>query len=272
MILVSVVGALVACIFLVPTLSDLISIARLVFGQATPAKRGAPADLPRLLFLVPAHNEEALIASCVESLRSQRYPTDRFAIHVIADNCRDRTADVARGAGAECIERNDPTRPGKPYAIVWAFGRLAISDFDAVVIVDADTAVDLEFARELAAAAPLRTKVVQGHFDVRNRRDNALTRMAAVLSAANHRFAFGLKTRVGINVPLSQGFLLIGTQVLAVHSWNAFSIAEDVELYVRLTEQGVRIESAPKARIYSEEARSCSARAQPSVTGGPRAS
>jgi cellulose synthase/poly-beta-1,6-N-acetylglucosamine synthase-like glycosyltransferase len=56
-------------------------------------------------------------------------------------------------------------------------------------------------------------------------------------------------------VPISQGFA-IGTQVLAVHKWNAFSIAEDVELYVRLTEQGVRIESAPKARVYSEEARS----------------
>lgn len=255
MILLSLLGAAAACVLLVPTLSDLVSLARLALGKIPVRIADIGAAPPRLLFLVPAHNEETLIGSCVASLRALQYPSDRVAIHVIADNCSDHTAHVARAAGALCMERDVPDLPGKPQAIAWALVRLPLADFDAVVIVDADAVVNAEFAQGLAAAGPLRAKVVQGYNDVRNRRDNALTRMAAVLSAANHRFAFGLKTRVGLNVPLTTGVAL-GTQVLITHGWQAFSIGEDWELYALLTERGVHTESAPRARIYAEEARS----------------
>ena len=235
-----------------PTLSDLVSLVRWTLGQGLREPR-VPGELPRLLFLVPAHNEEALIGSCVASLRAVRYPGDRVAIQVIADNCNDRTAEMARKAGAQCLERLAPDLRGKPHAIAWALGQIALPEYDAVVIVDADVVVDEGFAQAIAAAAPLRSKVVQGYNDVRNRQDNALTRMAAVLSAANHRFAFGLKTRLGLNVPLTTG-VAIGTEVLETHGWKAFSIGEDWELYALLTERGVHTEGAPKARLYAEEA------------------
>ena len=253
MILLSLCGAVIALILLVPTVSDLISAVRLAFGPRLP-KAGGEA-FSRLLILVPAHNEEALIASCIASLRAQRYPPEHYAIHVIADNCTDNTAALARAAGAHCLERHDLTQRGKPHAIAWALERLPIADFDALVIVDADAVVDPGFAAGIAAAAPLRAQIVQGYNDVHNRTDNAITRMAAVLSAANHRFAFGLKTRVGLNVPLGTG-VAVGTDVLAAHGWKAFSIGEDWELYALMTERGVRTRSAPAARIFAEEARS----------------
>jgi len=245
-----VILTLCVCVLLLPTLSDLLSLSRIALRR----RRGpttTPSGPPRLLFLVPAHNEEQLIASCVKSLTSMPY--ERFAVCVVADNCNDQTASVVRAAGVECLERQDPMRQGKPYAIVWALDRLPIQDFDAVVIVDADTVVDRDFASALAMAAPLRYKVVQAYNDVRNRAENALTRMAAVLSAANHRFAFGLKQRAGVNVPLSTGVCL-GTEVLRTFGWKAFSICEDWEVYAQLTTQGVRIESVPAARLFAEEA------------------
>ena len=255
MILISLLGTAVASLLLVASLSDLISLARVVLGRgsARPAQR--PDGTPRLLFLVPAHDEELLITSCVHSFLQQEYPAAALAMFVIADNCTDRTAALARAAGATCLERYDLSHPGKPQAIAWALRRLPIADFDGVVIVDADVVLDAGFAAGIAEAAPVRAKVVQAYNDVRNPHDSALTRMAAVLSAANHGFAFALKTRAGVNVPLGAG-MSIGTDVLQKYGWQVFTIGEDWELYALLTEQGVHTESAPRARIYAEEARS----------------
>jgi len=206
-----------------------------------------------LLFLVPAHNEELLIQSCLGSLTRLAYPTERFDILVVADNCTDRTAELARQAGVRCLERQDPSRRGKPYAIVWALSQLPLGGIDAVVIVDADTVLRNDFAEALARLAPLREKAAQAYNDVANADDNALTRMAAVLSAANHRFAYALKGRAGLNIPLSAG-MCVGAGLLERFGWPAFSIGEDWELYAFLTEHGVRIEPATGARLLAQEA------------------
>jgi len=246
--------ALLAAVLLLPSLSDAVSIARARRGGAVP-RRPATARPPDLLFLVPAHNEELLIESCLRSLLQQHYPVKRRAITVIADNCTDRTAALARRLGVPCLERHDPNRPGKSYALAWALQHVQLAQIDAVVIIDADSVVAPDFAAALAAAGPLRVKVVQPFNGVRNGADNALTRMAAVLSTANHRFAFSLKNRAGLNVPLSNGMCL-GADVLAATGWGAYSICEDWEMYALLTERGTRIESAPEARILAEEASS----------------
>jgi hypothetical protein len=80
--------------------------------------------------------------------------------------------------------------------------------------------------------------------------------MSAVLAAATHQFAYPLKGRAGLNVPLVGNGMAIGTDVLGRYGWHAFSICEDWEMFALLTERGVAIESAPRARILSQEARS----------------
>jgi cellulose synthase/poly-beta-1,6-N-acetylglucosamine synthase-like glycosyltransferase len=251
--LITIGIALAAAVLLLATVSDLISLVRSPFNKKTP---GAPSDPPRFLFIVPAHNEEQLIASCVKSLLALRYPPDRFTTVVIADNCTDLTAARARAAGACCVERSDARLPGKPRAIAWALRQLPVDAYDAVVVIDADTMVDLEFAAALARFAPLRHKVLQAYFDVANPCDSALTRMAAVLAAANFRFAYALKRKVANNAPLLGNGMCIGTGVLATHGWRAFTIAEDWELYALYTTAGVPIESAHEARLFAQEAAS----------------
>jgi len=242
----------IAAVLLLPTVSDLVALARTLRRTGT-KQPGATSALPRLLFLVPAHDEELMIESCLRSLSNLRYPRDHASVVVVADNCTDRTAELASASGAVCLEREDPQRRGKPWAIAWALDRLPMRSHDAMVIVDADSRVDPDFAARLAAAAPLSDKAVQPYNDVSNRTDSALTRMAAVLSAARFRYMNALKQRVGLNVPLANG-LCIGTQVLTTHGWRAFSICEDWEMYVILTLKGVPIESVPAARIFSQEA------------------
>lgn len=255
MILLSVLIGLLAALVLLPTVSDLVSLLQLAVGRQPPTRR-IPAEPPRLLFLVPAHNEQRMIESCVRSLMALQYPVERFTTVVVADNCTDRTAELARCAGASCLEREDRSLPGKPRAIAWALKQLPVDRFDAVIIIDADTVVDREFGSALANAAPVSGCAFQAYFDVRNPGDSLLTRMATVLAAANYRFAYALKGRVGLNAPLLGNGMCLGTEVLAEHGWKAFTIAEDWELYALYTTEGVPIESLETAHLYAQEARS----------------
>jgi 1,2-diacylglycerol 3-beta-glucosyltransferase len=252
MIAASILIAIVAVVLLLPAVSDLLSLARIALGR--PRRRSVPDEAPHLLFLVPAHNEELLIESCITSVTTQRYPRWRYDVVVIADNCTDRTGDLARAAGARCLERHEPDRPGKPRAIAWALARLPVREYDAVVIVDADTIVNAEFADAVAQRGPLAGKAVQPYNDVRNPADNALTRMAAVFAAARYRGAFLLKRRAGLNIPLSAGMCL-GSDVIAASGWTTFSLSEDWEWYARLTVGGVPIDFTPEAHIYAQETR-----------------
>jgi cellulose synthase/poly-beta-1,6-N-acetylglucosamine synthase-like glycosyltransferase len=252
MIVVSLVLGFGAVVLLLPTLSDLVSVFRISLGRS---RRSAtrPSEPPHFLFLVPAHNEELLLPACLESLRRLRYPRERVHVVVVADNCTDRTADIARGAGVSCLVRTAPADAGKPRAIAWALSQVKVSDYDAIVIVDGDTELDPDFAAHAAAAAPLAHRVLQPYNGVSNQSENALTRMAAVLSAANHGLAYVLKTHARLNVPLSVG-MCIGSRVLSRVGWTVTSLSEDWEFYAILTARGVRIEEVPQARIRAQEA------------------
>lgn len=253
MIVLSLLLGAGALVLLLPVISDLLSVVRIALGGRW--SRAGSGEPPRLLFLVPAHNEELLIRTCLESLTQLEYPADRFDVLVVADNCVDRTAELARQTGVRCLERSNPDLRGKPHALAWAVSQLSLRELDAVIIVDADTVVRSDFAEALARLGPLRDKAAQAYNDVANPNDNALTRMAAVLSTANHHFAYGFKDRAGLNVPLSAG-MCVGAGLLEQYGWPAFSIGEDWEFYAFLTERGIRIEKATGARLLAQEARS----------------
>jgi cellulose synthase/poly-beta-1,6-N-acetylglucosamine synthase-like glycosyltransferase len=111
-----------------------------VLAAFLPARAGS-ALVPevRCAVLVPAHDEETGIAATLTSIKAHLGPQDRLL--VVADNCTDRTAEVARSAGAEVIERQDPDRRGKGFALDRGVRALEAAAPDVVVIVDADCLV-----------------------------------------------------------------------------------------------------------------------------------
>src|SRR5438046_2319517 len=75
--------------------------------------------------LIPAHNEEAILGTLLESLSMLVYPQDRYTVYVVADNCTDNTAELARATGwVRVYERFDETRRGKGYALSWLWQKL----------------------------------------------------------------------------------------------------------------------------------------------------
>ena len=99
---------------------------------------------PRVIVLIPAHNEEGCIAGALRSVWAQSRPPDRGV--VVADNCSDRTTEVARRWGAEVYETTGNTHK-KAGALNQALGDILpdLQDEDAVLVMDADSFLDEGF-------------------------------------------------------------------------------------------------------------------------------
>jgi hypothetical protein len=239
---------------LLPALSDLLAVGRVALGRGVSPSSGGDVR-PRLLVLIPAHDEEALLGPCLASVAALRYPADRLDVVVVADNCTDGTATIARDAGVRCLERHDTERRGKPWAIAWALDQITVADWDSVIVLDADSLVDPDFAGALGRVGGLRQSVAQGYIDVSNRGDTALTRMAWVWSAIRFRYINGLKNRCELNVPLGDGVAIGSDALRQAGGWTSFALSETWELYATMTIHGIRCIGVPSAHLYAQEAR-----------------
>ena len=119
----------------------------------------------RLAVLVPAHNESAGLLPTLADIQSQLSPGDRLL--VIADNCTDDTAVVARTAGAEVIERRDTEKLGKGYALDFGLRRLSLDPPEIVIFVDADCRVECDTIDRLAvvSAGDRTARAGASHYD-----------------------------------------------------------------------------------------------------------
>ncbi|MDQ3698085.1 MAG: glycosyltransferase family 2 protein [Gemmatimonadota bacterium] len=248
-----------AAIFLLPLMSDLAGVAVALprRWRRRPGASGkeAQAARQRLCFLVPAHQERLLVGACVQALVRMTRARADADVYVIADNCTDDTAAIAAAAGARVLERRDLEKRGKPQAILWAMDQLPLGEYDAVVIIDADTVVEPAFADELAATGPLREAATQAYFGLSNEGDTWLSRLAGLLAAVRYEWQYPHKARAGLNCPLTGNGMCLGTAVLARSGWAPDSLTENWELYARYTALGETIRFAPGALLRSQEAR-----------------
>jgi cellulose synthase/poly-beta-1,6-N-acetylglucosamine synthase-like glycosyltransferase len=242
----------VAIVWLLPAASELLMLLIAARRPASdPPTRSASAS--RLLILVPAHDEERLIGRCVRSLMEMTSHRAVASIVVIADNCSDQTAGIAESLGARVLQRRDTTRRGKPAAIEWAFGQLPLADFDAAVIIDADTEVDPGFADALAEYAPLRDIAVQAYFGVSNLHDSWLSTLGVLLSKVRYEGQYPLKRRARLNCPLTGNGMCLGANLLRRAGWPADSLTENWDLYARYTAAGEVIAYARQALLAAHE-------------------
>ncbi len=178
------------CIALPPALLLLVILAELVAGTFARRAVALPAFQQsfRAAILMPAHNEAASIARFVAALTP--LPGETVRLVVVADNCSDDTAAVARAAGATVIERHNATLRGKGHAL--AFGRDWLAGRappDCVVVLDADCELEGDSLRALIATCVASGRPVQSCYLMRTRPGDA-----AMVQISN--FAFLIKNLV----------------------------------------------------------------------------
>ena len=230
-----------------------LAIAALLPSRARPAPAAGRA---RFVILVPAHDEEAGLTTTLRNLASIDYPRDRARIIVVADRCGDGTAAVARSCGVECLERNEGP-PGKGSAIAWAIDQLKGrgTDFDALMITDADTVVDPRILDAFDEGLRMGHEVQQGYNTLSNPWETPFTRVIAVTSVLRNGFFYAGKTRLGLPGMLTGTGMCFSRRIIERRGWTAFSVGEDWEFSVSLLLAGETIHFNPRARVLARESR-----------------
>ena len=221
-------------------------------------KNRAPVPKPlRMAVIIPAHNEALEIGKTVSKAKTCHYPAENHAIVVIADNCDDETASLARSAGAVVVERTDTKNRGKGQALDWFFktqGEI-YGGYDAVVIMDADTVMHPDFLNEasLSLSSP-DVNVMQGYYGVSNPEDNWRTALSSAALNVFHHVRPAGRNRIGGTAGLKGNGMAFKTDILKRYGWPAYSIVEDIEFSMILLQDGIRVYYNPDAIVYGEMA------------------
>ncbi len=209
----------------------------------------------RYLLLVPAYNEEGIIERILMSLRSIDYDRAKFDTCVIADNCTDHTALVARRCGAKVLARYDEAKRGKGFAIEWALKVLDLAPFDAVVIADADNIIDPGFFHGLDEALNAGSNAVQCNNCLANSSETAFTRVIHLSRTINNLLYHEAKYRIGLSSYLMGNGMCFRTSLLERHPWATGTMAEDYEYYAILAGHGEPVGFAVNSRLYHQESK-----------------
>lgn len=229
----------------------LLTGAALFARRRSPRRSGEPTQ--RFAILVPAHNEERLLPSTLASLRAMDYPPELFQVYVVADNCNDRTAELARQGGARVYERFNTELVGKGYALEWLLEKVWASqtEHDAIVILDADTVVSPNFLRVMDARMARGERAIQAYYAVRDPASSRSASLRAVALAVLHYLRPQGRMVLGGSTGLKGNGMVFAADIMRKHRWPA-SLTEDIEYHMALILAGERVMFAPDAQVQAE--------------------
>lgn len=233
-----------------------------LLAAAACSRRPAPAAAAPLLLavIVPAHNEELVLAQTLASLKAQSYPAECFEIVVVADNCTDSTAAIARAHGAMVLERTHAQERGKGYALNHAVRHLLAQPTaaDGFVIIDADTQAAPDFLTQMSARIAQDTDprgygAWQGRYGVLNARDGwRAALMTAAFDLVNHVKPLGRDT-LALSAGLKGNGMAFTRAVAEQLPWPGGSLTEDLDYGLELARRfGLRVQYVPEARVQAQ--------------------
>ena len=209
----------------------------------------------RFMAIIPAHNEEAVVGNLIESLKNQTYSKDAYDIYVIADNCTDNTAKVAKEAGAIVYKRFDETKKTKGYALDW-FLKQKIEEnapYDAFFIFDADNIVHPDFIKNMNKKLCQGEDVVQGYRDIKNPTDSWITAGYALFYWSMHRFYHLARYNLGLSPLLNGTGFMVKFDVVKPQGWDTVTLTEDIEFSLKRIIKGKKLGWATDAICYDEQ-------------------
>lgn len=209
----------------------------------------------KFMAIIPAHNEESVVKNLIESLKNQDYPKELFDIYVIADNCTDRTAEIAENAGAIVYKRNSAEGKTKGHALQWFLAQKIEenADYDAFCVFDADNIVDKEFIKNMNKKLCQGEEVVQGYRDIKNPTDSWITSGYAIFYWMMNRFYHLARYNLGLSPLINGTGFMVKFDVIKPNGWETYTLTEDIEFSLQRIVAGKKLGWATDAIVYDEQ-------------------
>ncbi len=234
----------------------LVLLSILAFGHRNKVLSSA-RSVRKFAIVIPAHNEADCIGCTLAQLSTLDYPDHLYDLIVIADNCSDPTARIAKERGAIVWARTDQSKKGKGYALRWAFDRILLQSeftekpYDSVVVLDADSHVEPNILQVFNRYRESGAEVIQGFLGVPPNPDSWTTESIRIgLTLYNYIRPLGRK-RLGLPSGLRGNGMCFSIHTLRQVPWNAFGQTEDLEYGLELLLKGVDVTFAPETIGYN---------------------
>ena len=205
---------------------------------------------------IAARNEEKVIGNLIDSINKQDYPKDLYTIFVVADNCTDNTAKIARSKGAICYERFDDEHRTKCFALQFLFKNIEkdykVDSFEGYFIFDADNLLKSNYISKMNDAFDEGCKIITSYRNTKNFDENWVSSTYALhwirSIRTNHRARSILRLATNIQ---GTGFLF--SNEIVKNGWKYTSLTEDRALTADAVAQGYQITYQDEAEFYDEQ-------------------
>ena len=203
--------------------------------------------------LIAARNEAEVIGNLVKSLKAQNYPKDMYEIFVIANNCTDNTAEVAKKEGATILDCTVPVKT-KGDVLKFVFKKLENNkNVDAYIIFDADNVVDKNFITRMNDTLCAGYRVAQGFRDSKNMTDNWLSGSYSLFYYIQNFFFSKSRSNVGLSASINGTGFMVKKDVIKEYGFNPKTLTEDIEFTGQCAINGVRIAFVEDTITYDEQ-------------------
>lgn len=207
--------------------------------------------------LIPARNEEKVIGNLIDSIRANDYPQELITIFVVADNCTDGTARVAREKGAVCYERFDEEHRTKGFALQFLMNNIkrdygSVEAFEGYFLFDADNLLKQDYLTRMNEAFDSGERVVTAYRASKNFSDNWISASYAIHWLRTVRNENRARSLLRLASRIQGSGCLVGSEVIP-DGWNFTTLTEDRELSAAAVVKGYKISYNHDAIFYDEQ-------------------
>lgn len=216
-----------------------------------PAKK-----LHKYAILIAARNEESVIGNLLDSIECQDYPKELLKVFVVADNCTDRTAAVAREKGAVCYERFNDTQRTKGFALQFLLENIkadyGIEAFEGYFVFDSDNLLNRDYVTRMNEAFDEGEKIITSYRNTKNFDENWIAASYALhwLRSIRSRHRARSVLRLATNI---QGTGFLFANELVRDGWKYTSLTEDRAFTADAVAHGYPISYNDAAMFYDEQ-------------------
>lgn len=210
----------------------------------------------RYAVVIAARNEENVIGQLLESINGQTYPRELVTTFVVADNCTDRTAEIARAYGAVCYERFNSANRTKGYALQYLFGQISrdygTDTFEGYFVFDADNILNPDYIEKMNNAFDSGEKIITSYRNTKNWEDGCVAASYAIHWMRTVRCENRAKSSLGMACRV-QGTGFLFSNELVANGWRFVDLTEDRSFCIDAVRRGYRISFQEEAEFYDEQ-------------------